>query len=154
MMLLLIGCLGALQTKKIQSWDEAQDLPAIIESIDKSKYGYQRELALKQLTAIPSSQWSKETHQVLIKCVENNLEHPYIRAQCATVIGLSPSDDAVESIIAAMDECDNESRYWMLIALENFATLNPLARGQISESQHDPDIFISTEAKRWLEENQ
>ena len=156
MIFLLMGCLATWQTKKIQSWDDGDDLTNIHSMIIESKHGYHRELAIKQLTYIPTEEWSIETTKTLIECVDNSLEHSYIRAQCAGVLALSPSStkEAVDSIIAAMEECDDEARYWMLVALENYADLSSLARGQIAESQYDPDLFISSEAKRWLEENQ
>ena len=61
------------------------------------------------------------------------------------------SQEATEGIIDAMASCDDESRFWMLLGLESLSTVDPIALGAIQALVYDTDIFIRSEASKWLE---
>jgi len=150
MLYLLLGCLSARQLGKIESASQ----PLLLDMIENGKYGYLREKAILQLNSVQTIDWNNTDISPLIHCVENSQEYSYIRSQCAYALATMHHLDSIPSILDAIDECDDEARYWMLLSLEKVALDSPLARGEIAELKHDPDIFISAEAQRWLRENQ
>jgi hypothetical protein len=146
----LFGCAGS-PLISITHFSESQDaerLPMLL----NSQYEYVR---LHIIEEMHRQDWKP-----------NNLEDPIVllmtdilrdpdelcatRGQSAYALGKWQVFNAAVYIVDALDSCDNESRYWMVLGLENLATDSPIASGALSELQYDSDIFIRTEVQQWM----
>ena len=152
MIFLLLGCLGNRHLHQLQKLDLPSDIPLLLHTIESAEHSYLRKEAAEILANTPTESWTKDTVTVLQECVENSSEYSYVRTTCAQALAKAREYEAAESIVNAMNECDDESRYWMLLALEELAANSAVARGQIAELQNDSDLFIAAESQRWIRE--
>jgi hypothetical protein len=143
----LLACFGNRHVRKIQSLAASEDIEALSEILLNTSQSYLREEAIRAMTRFPDSYWTLHSQEATIKCVESEKEHCSTRGYCAYALGKIQAVEAVGSIVSAMEECDSESRYWMLLGLEPLAAESSLAQAQIAALEHDVDIFIRTRAR-------
>ena len=152
MILALLGCLSQFKVWKIQSVDSIEKSARLTETILTSEHSYLKEEALRQLNTLPATDWPESIPSALLSCVSNSSEADHLRALCAQTLIKTDHVDTASTIVQAMDQCGDETRYWLLLSLESIAEDNPIATGQIADLQYDTDLFISAEAKRWIRE--
>ena len=152
MILILLGCLSQLKVWRIQSVESIDKSDRITDVLEMSEFSYHKEVALKQLNTLPSTDWPDSIATVLLDCLSDSSEAEHIRILCAQSLIKTDHTDTAAAIVQAMEQCSDETRYWLLLALEDIAHDNPIASGQIADLQYDTDLFVSAEAKRWMRE--
>ena len=146
-----IGCLNNRQIKQVSSITATSEVGSVTRLL-QSEHRYIRLATVEQLHGIPLSEGSKqELTEPLLELLYNDNEWCPIRGRISQVLGEWQRQEATEGIIGAMESCDDESRYWMLLGLEPMSIVDPLALGAIQTLIYDTDIFIRTEASKWLE---
>ncbi len=145
------GCLSNRHIRQASSIStpDAQNLPRLL----SSPHRYVRLTTLQQLNSIPTSKLilpPKEHQQALLDLLDDEGEWCPIRAQAALTIGKLHIPNGTTGILEALNSCDDESRYWMLQGLKYLAKTDPIALGAVQSLSNDPDIFIRTDALRWL----
>ncbi len=147
-----IGCLGNRQIKKVSSITATTEIDSINHLL-QSEHRYIRLATIDKLQTTSLSEQSKRELSVpLLQLLYNDDEWCPIRGRVSRILGEWRIQDATEGIIDAMESCDDESRYWMLLGLEPLSTVDPIALGAIQNLVYDTDIFIRAEASKWLEE--
>ena len=146
-----IGCLGNRQIKQVSSITATTEIDSM-SGLLQSEHRYVRLATVDKLHTTPLSEQSKrELSGPLLELVYNDDEWCPIRGRASRVLGEWKSQEATDGIIDAMASCDDESRYWMLLGLESLSTIDPIALGAIQALVYDTDIFIRSEASKWLE---
>ena len=146
-----IGCLSNRQIKQISSITATTEVDSVVRLL-QSEHRYIRLATVDQVHGTPLSETSKqELTEPLLELLYNDNEWCPIRGRISQVLGEWQRQEATEGIIDAMESCDDESRYWMLLGLEPMSIVDPLALGVIQSLIYDTDIFIRTEASKWLE---
>ena len=146
-----IGCLGNRQIKQVSSITSTTTVDSILDLL-QSEHRYVRLATVQQLQDTPLSEQSKQNlTDPLLELLYNDDEWCPIRGRVSRVLGEFQIQQATEGIIEAMESCDDESRYWMLLGLEPLSIVDPIALGAIQSLVYDTDIFIRTEASKWLE---
>ena len=147
----LLGCLGSQHVTSIGQFTQSnnpKDLPTLLES----PYAYVRLHTVEQVQQQNWSPNSKDDPIVLLmmEILRDPKELCATRGQSAYTLGQWQIYDSARDIVDALNTCDDESRYWMVLGLENLAEGNPIASGALSELQYDADIFIRTEVQQWM----
>lgn len=146
-----IGCLGNRQIKQVSSITSTTEVDSILDLL-QSEHRYVRLATVQQLQDTSLSEQSKQNlTEPLLELLYNDDEWCPIRGRVSRVLGELHIQQATEGIIEAMESCDDESRYWMLLGLEPLSIVDPIALGAIQSLVYDTDIFIRTEASKWLE---
>lgn len=143
-----ISCLGNRHIRKIQKFSNEDDIESLAKIVETSKHAYLREEAIREMSSFSAKQWTQDSKKIALQCIASETEHCNIRGYCAYALGQIEEFSAAETIISAMEQCDSESRYWMLLALEPLAPESSLARAQIAALRQDVDIFIRSRAKK------
>ena len=119
----------------------------------RARAAYSREEAALSLLETSSS-IDKETRtqikENLDECITNPKELVTVRSACARAAGHLRLYESAEGIADAMDMVDDESRYWMLVALIELAGSSPIAEAKIESLKNDRDIFVAQRAKQWM----
>ena len=151
MILLLVGCAATVGPNllTIQSAIQGKDVEKLVLFLEQGEFSYIRERAAEGLRQIPMEEGKKYALPSLRKCIQNQSEKGYVRAQCGLTLGGWGIDDAAQDIIEALDQVDDESRYWLAVALRGLST--PDAKAQLQELTDDPDVYLSTSVRQWLE---
>ena len=112
------------------------------------------EAALSLLETSPSidSETRTQIKENLNKCITNPKELATVRSACARAAGYLGLHETAEGIADAMEMVDDESRYWMLIALIELASSSPDAEAKIESLKNDRDIFVAQRAKQWMDQ--
>ena len=146
-----IGCLSNHQIKQVSSFT-ATTKPDSMNQLLQSDHRYIRLATIDKMRETSLSEESKrELTTPLLHLLYNEDEWCPIRGRVSRILGEWKIQDATEGIIEAMESCDDESRYWMLLGLESLSTVDPIALGAIQTLVYDTDIFIRAEALKWLE---
>ena len=146
-----IGCLGNRQIKQVSSITATTEIDSMNQLL-QSEHRYIRLATVDKLRGTSLSEESKRGLTMpLLHLLYNEDEWCPIRGRVSRVLGEWRIQDATEGIIDAMESCDDESRYWMLLGLEPLSTVDPIALGAIQNLVYDTDIFIRAEASKWLE---
>ena len=146
-----MGCFGNRQIKRVSAVSSTTEVDSIVELL-QSDHRYVRLATVEiLLVSSPSDQSKKELTEPLLHILYNNDEWCPTRGRVSRILGEWHIQGATEGIIDAIESCDDESRYWMLLGLEPLSTVDPIALGAIQSLVYDTDIFIRTEASQWLE---
>lgn len=146
---IFLACFGNRHIRKVQSLAASEDIEALSEILLNSSQSYLREEAIRSMSHISAYSWTTHSRTAAIECVASEKEHCSIRGYCAEALGKVQAVEAVDTIVSAMEQCDSESRYWMLLGLEPLAAESSLAQAQITALENDVDIFIRTRARNW-----
>ena len=152
MILVLLGCLSQFKVWRIRSMDTIEKSQELLDTLSTSEHSYLKEEALRQINTLPATEWPETIGEALLTCLSDTSEAEHLRTLCAQSLTKTDHVDTASAIVQAMDQCDDEARYWMLFALESIAQDNPIALGQIADLQYDADLFVAAEAKRWMRE--
>jgi hypothetical protein len=118
----------------------------------ESEHRYVRLATLDQIRAAGFNvDTRQELTDTLLRMLEDDSEWCPIRGRTSQILGEWQIQAATEGTIEAMELCDDESRYWMLMGLKSLSKTDPIAMGAIQALTYDTDIFIRTEASTWLE---
>lgn len=145
--LFFISCFGNHQLRTIQKFSSEHNIASLAEILESSKHAYLREEAIIEMSSFQERAWDQSAKDIVLQCTTSETERCNIRGYCAYTLGKIGEASAVEAIISAMEQCDSESRYWMLLGLEPLAAESSLARAQISALKQDIDIFIRVRAQ-------
>ena len=145
------GCLSNRQIKQVSSITAVTESDSMSRLL-QSEHRYIRISTIDKLreTAL-SEETKRELTAPLLHILYNDDEWCPIRGRASRILGEWRIQDATEGIIDAMESCDDESRYWMLLGLESLSTVDPIALGAIQNLVYDTDIFIRAESVKWLE---
>jgi hypothetical protein len=144
------GCFGGRHIRKVSNLSKHWTPEKVVDLLE-SPHSYVR---LNTLEEIRRHQWEPNDEAkviitpVLMTLLATDTEPCVIRGQTGYLLGRWQISDAALSIQTAINECDGESRYWMLRGLEHL-TDSPYAKGIIQDLKTDSDLFIRTEAIRW-----
>ena len=138
-----------LNLETVQNATRNKDLDMLITHLEKGEFSYIRERAAEGLRQVPFDKAQSNAVPVLRQCVGNSAEKGFVRAQCAVTLGKWGVDEATGDIITALTQVDEESRYWLAVALRGLST--PEAKAQLQELSNDPDVYLSTSVRQWLE---
>lgn len=105
---------------------------------------YLREVAARGLSRTAGSDAAREA---ALAHLADPAEAGLVRAWCAVALAQWKATDAVPVTIAAVDQVDGESRWWLAFALHAFDT--PEARAELRELTADPDLFVAASAREW-----
>ena len=145
------GCAGTRQLNQISTLSNASDTTTATNLL-YSDHRYIRLATLDKIQATPpSDSMQKGLIDPLLHMLYDEEEWCPIRGRSARILGEWQQTSATEGIIEAMETCDDESRYWMLLGLQPLSSVDPIALGAIQSLTYDTDIFIRTEASSWLE---
>ena len=119
----------------------------------RANAAYSREEAALSLLEVPLTIDTKSRSEIkenLDECITNPKELATVRSACARAAGHLKLYESADGITDAMDTVDDESRYWMLVALIELAVASPAAVAKIESLKNDRDIFIAQRAKQWM----
>ena len=145
------GCAGSRKINSVGTLTKNTDT-ATTSSLLYNDHRYIRLATLDKIHANPPSQAVQEQlKDPLLKMLYDESEWCPIRGRSARILGDWKQTEATEGIVEAMESCDDESRFWMLLGLQPLSSVDPIALGAIQALTYDTDIFIRTEATGWLE---
>jgi len=140
--LFAFSCFGNHRLRKIQKCSNEKDIESLADIVMASKHTYLREEAIREMSSFSAALWTQKAKDIALQCVASERESCHVRGYCSYALGQAEEFSAVETIISAMEQCDAESRYWMLLGLEPLAKESSLARAQIESLKQDVDLFI------------
>ncbi len=147
----MAGCSSPL--REIRKAKNHNNIPALSKMLAKGKYGYIRERAARAMRHANAPVAARATAiPVLEKCLQNAHEYRYVRAECALTLGTWRVPKAVPGIMDAIDAVgDQETRYWLLVALTRFNHLGPKACGLIDslKKSASSSLYVSTLVEQW-----
>lgn len=150
MIFLLASCtFSGVNLEKVQAATRNKDITMLVSYLEQGEYSYIRERAAEGMRQVPAYQGKAVAVPALRQCVRNSQEKGYVRAQCALTLGGWGIDAATDDIISSLAEVDEESRYWIAVALRGLST--PQARAQLQELANDADVYLATSVRQWLE---
>ena len=149
MIFFLLGCtgFGGKYLRNISHAEQTKSAERLRIYLQHPKYSYVREQAALSLAELPKDQPSIP---ILRNCLNNSLEKDYVRAACAQPLGAWKVGASDTEMIAALEEVDLESAYWIASALKELQT--PLSIAALSELREVEDFFLSASAREWLGE--
>jgi len=145
------GCAGSRKINSVGTLTHSTDTTTTT-SLLYSDHRYIRLATLDKIHAnLPSQSAQEQLKEPLLKMLYDESEWCPLRGRSARILGDWQQTEATEGIVEAMESCDDESRYWMLLGLQPLSSVDPIALGAIQTLTYDTDIFIRTEAINWLE---
>ena len=146
-----LGCIGSQHVTSITQFSSTKD-PKDIPVLLQSNHDYVRLHTAEQLQ---TQNWvpinlDDPVVLLMVGILQDSDELCATRGQSAYALGRWKVYDSAGDIVDALNTCDDESRYWMVLGLELLADGNPIAKGALNELQYDADIFIRTEVQKWM----
>ena len=138
---------------RLQHWQDSQNIEKIQPYLE-SHWDYLQLEGLRALESVPYSTWQDHNalEQILMEILNDRTESCYNRAQASTLLAKTQNPQAVLSIIDAMNICDDESRFQMMLALESFSQFDETAKGEMHALTQDDDFFIQKHAQNWMKQ--
>ena len=147
MILLLLACVFS--PYRIEQAVQTFDRHVLIDSLQNGRYGYEREKAaigLRRISptkAIPTALYSLRT------CISNKKEFDYVRKECAHTLGVWNDEQLPELVAAAIQDVDEETRYWMAFSLHQ--RTDSQSRALLESLKNDSDPILAYSVRQWLE---
>ena len=140
---LLVSTSGCLRLNKLAHWEDTQNIRKI-EPYLHSEWNYLQLEATHTLQRVPLTTWQNDPAIIeqLHNLLNDSTELCSIKAQSALLLAKLPDPTVVLPIIDAMQICDDESRFHLMLALEILSPIDDTARGELMELSQDDDFLI------------
>ena len=145
---LLLAC--GLTPHRIERAIQNHDVVFLIDNLQNGKPSYVREYSARGLGMVAPTEGVNKALIPLQKCLSNSLEYAFVRKACALTLAKWSDQNSIPLIIAAMEQVDPESRYWMAYALSVLDV--PQAQSQLQSLRNDVDPLLSLSVRQWLGE--
>ena len=111
MILFLLACVFS--PYRIEQAVQNYDRHVLIDSLQNGRFGYERERAAIGLRRISPTKPIQTAIYSLRTCLSNTKEFDYVRKECAQTLGLWNDEQLPDLVADAIQDVDEESRYWM-----------------------------------------
>ena len=132
--------------RAVQKFDER----VLIDHLQNGKYGYMRERSALGLYTVSPKKIIPQAQKALRSCLAQRNEFDYVRGACAQTLSRWNDAQAVELIVQAIAEVDDETRYWMADSLRGLE--GPHAHAQLNALRNDADPILAAAIRQWLGE--
>ncbi len=132
--------------RAVQKYDER----ALIDHLQNGKYGYIRERAAYGLHRVSKSTAIPQAQNALRNCVKQKNEFDYVRQACAHTLSQWNDPQVAELIVQALQDVDDETRYWMANSLRSLDSA--YAQAQLHALRNDSDPILAAAVRQWLGE--
>ena len=147
MILFLLACVFS--PYRIEQAVQNFDRRVLIDSLQNGRFGYERERAAIGLRRISPTKPIQTAIYSLRTCLSNTKELDYVRKECAQTLGVWNDEELPELIAAAIQDVDDESRYWMAFSLRMRG--DSQSRALLESLKNDSDPILAYSARQWLD---